>query len=143
MANLFLQLAIILSGLSISPDPVSCQNPSLLGQYVEGSNVVQICYDNIKKSKFTADVVIRHELIHVIHANLGFHRGEDKTILPYELLSWSTRHFINQDEAMAIIQVYDEGVINQEFEARLGQNLPNGIVALGLIYSSVIDSLSN
>ena len=134
-------MALLVSGIAITPGVATCDNPAIMGQYQIESNTIELCNENISRSnKFDKGAVLRHETIHAIHNNLGLDDGHE-TIIPIPILVDVSYIFISPDEALAIATHYGDDA-NQEFEARIVQHLPDEVVALGLLYSKLVKTIT-
>lgn len=144
MTHLFLTFSSLIltffighSNVKIISDREACSyEPQLLGEFVVDSKTISLCDENIKESDYTRNEILKHELIHAIHHNFGM---EESTFFPDFLLTQIVRNNMSSGEALAILLHYD-GYINQEFEARMMQNLPDFMIGI-LLYTSYLYSL--
>ena len=140
LGTLALHAALALNGIPVVTEGYGCDlNPHQLGGFHTGTREVVVCENNLEPHGIIANEVIRHEAIHVIHTNLGYHdHPSDQTILSDKTLGFIVENTLSPEEIQTIILSYDPRIINQEFEARLGQRLPDGVVATGLVASQII-----
>lgn len=132
--SLVLVFFLNLSGVALIEDKGECNtNPSLLGEYIEGSDVIILCNKNIRHTSYDPNTILRHEIVHKVHENFGM---EKSTFIKEPLLTELVRFSLKNEEAMAILLNYS-GYVSQEFEARILQNLPDIIVGPFLWLSSL------
>ena len=96
--------------------------------------VIYLCRGNILSQQQDMNLVLNHEIIHVIHNNLGF--NEDQTLIPEPYFSDLVREFLDPNEVMLVISTpgYDS-YLNQELEARLLSKLPRDVIMVMLAAS--------
>ena len=108
-------------------DVLSC--PPYTQGYV-ADNVIHVCPD----LTIPREEVVNHEIIHVIHYNLGL--SNDETILPEPWFTDLVREYLTPEEVLFVLtsENYRE-YPNQELEARLLSKLPRPIIMTLLIAS--------
>jgi len=112
--------------LPVFKDTAECvQQEYLMGQ--TDHEVITICPDNIREAGYTEQMVIRHEMVHVIHHNFGW--VNDETIIPEPYITDLVREHMPFDEVLLVVtsEGYDN-YVNQELEARLLSKLPTPVI---------------
>ena len=112
--------------LPVFKDTAECiQHEYLMGQ--TDHEVITICPDNIREAGYTEQMVIRHEMVHVIHYNFGW--TEDQTIIPEPYFTDLVREHVPSNEVLLVVT--SDGYAhypNQELEARLLSKLPTPVI---------------
>ena len=137
LGYLLLHGALALSGVPVVHGGVQCTDPGALGGFVVETQTIELCPNNIKESNLSYRTVLRHEAIHVLHHNLGLQDGINGTILPPKTLHHLVRELMAPADIFSVINNYDYRVMNQEFEARLGQSLPTVWIAAAVAVSAL------
>ena len=108
------------------------ENHLLLGQ--TDHERIMLCPNNIRSSNTDIDTVVNHEIIHVIHYNLGL--SNDETILPEPWFTDLVREYLTPEEVLFVLssENYRE-YPNQELEARVLSKLPRSFIMVMLIAS--------
>ena len=101
------------------------QYDHLMGQ--TDNEVIIICPDNIEEAGFTEQMVIRHEMVHVIHYNFGW--MNDETLIPEPYFTDLVREHVPSDEVLLVITSDNYAEYpNQELEAKLLSRLPTPVI---------------
>jgi hypothetical protein len=112
--------------LPVFKDTAECvMYDHLMGQ--TDNEIITICPDNIKEAGFTEQMVIKHEMVHVIHYNFGW--MNDETLIPEPYFTDLVREHVPSEEVLLVITSdnYDD-YTNQELEARLLSKLPTPVI---------------
>ena len=112
--------------LPVFKDTAECvQQEYLMGQ--TDHEVITICPDNIREAGYTEQMVIRHEMVHVIHHNFGL--MNDETLIPEPYFTDLVREHVPSDEVLLVVTSdnYDD-YMDQELEARLLSKLPTPVI---------------
>ena len=124
MWGLGLSVFLALSGVSVVDSPRDCRDqPGLMGGYIKGTNLIELCHANVNRADQDLERVLRHEIVHAIQENFDLR----ESLIPEPLLTWLVRWTMDDREVMTVL-LYDEHETDQEFEARLLANLPNWVV---------------
>ena len=124
MWDLGLSVFLALSGVSVIDNPRDCSDqPGLMGGYISGTNLIELCHANVHRAEQDLERVLRHEMVHAIQENFDLR----ESLIPEPLLTWLVRWTMDDREVMTVL-LYDEHETGQEFEARLLANLPNWVV---------------
>ena len=124
MWGLGLSVFLALSGVSVVESPRDCRDqPGLMGGYITGTNLIELCHANVHRADQDLERVLRHEMVHAIQENFDLR----KSLIPEPLLTWLVRWTMDDREVMTVL-LYDEHETDQEFEARLLANPPNWVV---------------
>lgn len=127
IGSILLAVALFFSGVKVVENHEDCLNkPNLMGEYVLDSKTISLCTENAIKESHTREHVLKHEVIHAVHHNLGWTK---ETFIKEPLLTWVVRWFMSDGEVLAVLINYPE-TANQEFEARLLAYLPSDLIAL-------------
>ena len=140
LGTLALHAALALNGVPVVTEGYGCDlNPHQLGGFHTGTREIVVCEGNLGTYNIGSNEVIRHETIHVVHTNLGYHdQPTDQTILSGHTIGFLVENTLSQEEIRNVILSYDPRILNQEFESRLGQRLPDGVVATILVTSQIV-----
>ena len=121
MLDIGLSIFLVLSGISVVESPQDCRDqPGLMGGYISGTNLIELCHANVQRARQDMERVLRHEMVHAIQENFDL----TESLIPEPFLTWLVRWTMDDREAMTVL-LYDEHETDQEFEARLLANLPN------------------
>lgn len=85
--------------------------PELLGGWESASSVVFLCPDAIGRENQSTEIILKHELIHVIQERVP------GPLVPEPLLTILTRELVPSESALLVI--LGEENSQQEFEARV------------------------
>ena len=131
MLGLGLSLFLSLSGVSVFESSPDCRHqPALMGAYISGTNLIELCEANVHGADPDLEKVLRHEMVHAIQENFDW----TESVIPEPWLTWLVRWTMDDREVMNVL-LYDPMETDQEFEARLLANLPNWVVG-GLLWVS-------
>lgn len=120
------------AGVVIRQDTPVCKQTGYLGHYDKTDNSITVCVHNYMEKGVARSTVIRHELIHRIQCNIGV-----KEVIPENVLSQVVRYTMTDEETLGVLLLYDHEDHQGEFEARVFQNLPEGIVSGALFYTNI------
>ena len=121
MLDIGLSVILLAGGVSVISDTDDCaSNAHLLGSYVSGTRVIELCQRNAESKHQDVGKIIRHEMVHMIQNNLG----RTTSLIPDAIMTPMVRWLMDDREVMTVL-LYEEEDIDQEFEARLLSNLPN------------------
>ena len=136
MWDLGLSVFLALSGVSVIDNPRDCRDqPGLMGGYISGTNLIELCHANVHRADQDLERVLRHEMVHAIQENFDLR----ESLIPEPLLTWLVRWTMDDREVMAVISVYPSDEINSELEARLvSRLLPNEAIGGMLLAARVI-----
>ena len=139
MIRLGLSLFLAVSGYGIIETPVDCSvNSGLLGAFVSGTNLIEICTANVERSDRSLEVVLRHEMIHAIQENFE----AKNSLIPEPLLTWFVVNTLDSGEVMTVL-LYEKRERSQEFEARIVSRLPDWLIGSALWVSEYRYRLAN
>ena len=121
MVDIGLSVILLVGGVSVISDTDDCaRNAHLLGTYISGTRVIELCQRNAENKNQDVGKIIRHEIVHLIQNNLG----RTTSLIPDAVMTPMVRWLMDDREVMTVL-LYEEEDIDQEFEARLLSNLPN------------------
>lgn len=120
------------TGVVIRQNTPVCEQTGYLGHYDKTDNSITVCVDNYMEKGVARSTVIRHEIIHRIQCNIGV-----KEVIPEEVLTQVIRYTMTDEETLGVLLLYDHEDHQGEFEARVFQNLPEGIVSGALFYTNI------
>lgn len=120
------------AGVVIRQDTPVCKQTGYLGHYDKTDNSITVCVHNYMEKGVARSTVIRHEIIHRIQCNIGV-----KEVIPENVLSQVVRYTMTDEETLGVLLLYDHEDHQGEFEARVFQNLPEGIVSGALFYTNI------
>lgn len=121
MMDIGLSVILLVGGVSVISDTDDCaRNEHLLGSYISGTRVIELCQRNAESKHQDIGRIIRHEMVHLIQNNLG----RTTSLIPDAVMTPMVRWLMDDREVMTVL-LYEEEDIDQEFEARLLSNLPN------------------
>ena len=137
---LALHAALALQGTPVVTQGYGCDNPNQIGGFHTITREIIVCEGNLQYHDVRFNEVVRHEAIHALHGNLGYHEGRptDRTVLPVPVLGFFVRNTLSDQEIETVLLGYDSRILYQEFEARVGQRLPAGVIATGLVASQIV-----
>ncbi|NDD44355.1 MAG: hypothetical protein EBZ24_02655 [Synechococcaceae bacterium WB9_4xB_025] len=139
LIHLGLSLFLAISGHGIiQPHPDCSVTSGLLGGFISGTNLIEICSDNVKASDQDFELVLRHEMIHAIQENLEL----EESLIPEPFLTWIVLKTLAPDEVMTVL-LYEMSERSQEFEARIGSRLPNWLIGSALWVSEYRYRMAN
>ena len=70
MWDLGLSVFLALSGVSVVESPRDClEQRGLMGGYVTGTNLIELCEGNVLRAEQDLERVLRHEMVHAIQEN--------------------------------------------------------------------------
>ena len=65
MWDLGLSVFLALSGVSVVDSPRDCRDqPGLMGGYITGTNLIELCHANVHRADQDLERVLRHEMVH-------------------------------------------------------------------------------
>jgi hypothetical protein len=100
------------AGVSVTVGHSSCHHkPELLGGWKVTAEEVFLCPDAIQREGESLEVILRHELIHVIQDRLP------APLIPEPLLTLLTREHVPSEQAMLVLLSEDD--THREFECRV------------------------
>ena len=84
MVKFGLSVFLALSGVSVVDSPRDCQDqPSLMGGYISGTNLIELCESNVHRADQDLERVLRHEMVHAIQENFDLR----ESVIPEPLLT--------------------------------------------------------
>ena len=120
------------TGVVIRQNTPVCEQTGYLGQYDRTDNSITVCVDNYMEKGVARSSVIRHEIVHRIQCNIGV-----KEVIPEDVLTQVIRYTMSDEETLGVLLLYDHEDHQGEFEARVFQNLPGGIISGALFYTNI------
>ena len=88
MWDLGLSVFLALSGVSVVESPRDClEQRGLMGGYVTGTNLIELCEGNVLRAEQDLERVLRHEMVHAIQENFDLREA----LIPEPLLTWLVR----------------------------------------------------
>ena len=121
------------TGITLKQNAPVCQtSDGYLGHYNKHDNTITVCVDNYMEQGVSRSTVVRHEVIHRVQCNVG-----TKEVLPKGLLRFIVAQTFNAEEVLEVVLQYPEEEHHSEYEARIFQQLPEGIVSGLLFYSNI------
>lgn len=120
------------TGVTINQNTEVCKSTGYLGHYDKRDNSITLCVDNYMEQRIARSTVVRHEIFHRIQCNLGL-----KEIIPEPLLTHVVASTISDEEVLTVLLMYDEREHQGEFEARVFQNAPEGLISGALFYTNI------
>ena len=107
--------------MCVVESPRDCSDQSgLNGAYISGTNLIELCGGNVQRADQDLARVLSEEMVHAIQENFDL----EESLIPEPLLTWLIRWTMDDREVMTVL-LYDRKETDQEFEARLLDNLPN------------------
>ena len=121
------------TGIDLRQNTAVCNtSDGYLGHYNKHNNTITVCVDNYMEQGVARSTVVRHEVIHRVQCNIG-----TKEVLPKGLLRFIVAQTFNAEEVLEVVLQYPEEEHHGEYEARIFQQLPEGIVSGLLFYSNI------
>lgn len=121
------------AGIDIKQNTEVCNtSDGYLGHYNKHNNTITVCVDNYMEQGVARSTVLRHEIIHRIQCNIG-----TKEVLPKSWLRLIVAQTFTADEVLEVVLQYSEEEHHGEYEARIFQDLPEGIVSGLLFYTNI------
>ena len=121
------------AGITIRQNTAVCEtSDGYLGHYNKSNNTITICVDNYMEQGIARSTVVRHEVIHRIQCNIG-----TKEVLPKGILRYMVAQNFEADEVLDVILNYPEVEHHGEYEARLFQDYPEGLISGALFYTNI------
>ena len=121
------------AGITMRQNTAVCEtSDGYLGHYNKHTNTITICVDNYMEQGVARSTVVRHEVIHRIQCNIG-----TKEVLPKPVLRHIVAQNFTADEVLEVVLQYPEEEHHGEYEARIFQELPEGVVSGLLFYTNI------
>ena len=120
------------SGVRFNENTEVCEKEGYLGHYDKTDNSITLCTDNYDAADIERVTVVKHEVIHRIQCNIGV-----KEVLPERILSYVVDATVPDKDVLAVLLYYQGPDRKGEFEARVFQNLPQGLISGTLFYTNI------
>lgn len=124
------------AGVKIYQNTEVCESKGYLGHYDKRDNSITLCVDNYMNKRIARSTVVRHEIVHRIQCNIGV-----KEVIPEPILRYFVANSISDEEVLGVLLMYDEREHQGEFEARVFQNFPEGLISGALFYTNIYRSI--
>lgn len=120
------------AGIAFYENLKVCEKRSYIGHYDKKDNSITLCTENYERAGISRSTVVRHEVIHRIQCNIGV-----KEVIPEKVLAYIVDNTFRDRDVLSVLLYYEGPDRRGEFEARVFQNLPEGIVSGLLFYSNI------